>query len=85
MRRTKPELHTETCNIRASLFSVCSGSRIIDRNSLLVKYSYMRRTIHDYSYQIHCVDKAGDIVETIGEMNIWTVALAAFKAAARSI
>ncbi len=85
MRRTKPELHTETCNIRASLFSVCSGSRIIDRNPLLVKYSYMRRSLFRYSYQLHCVDKNGDVIETIGEMNIWTVAFAAFNAAARSI
>jgi hypothetical protein len=38
-----------------------------------------------YNYQIHCVDKAGDVIETIGEMNIWTVAFAAFNAAARSI
>lgn len=37
-----------------------------------------------YNYQIHCVDKAGDVIETIGEMNIWTVAFAAFNAAARS-
>lgn len=67
-------------------FSICSiDVPHIDRNPLLVKYSYMRRTIHDYNYQIHCVDKAGDVIETIGEMNIWTVAFAAFNAAARSI
>lgn len=72
--------------MRAGLFSVCSGPRIIDRNPLLVKYSYMAHTkLFAYNYQIHCVDKAGDVIETIGEMNIWTVAFAAFNAAARSI
>lgn len=44
----------------------------------------MPHAIFRYNYQIHCVDKAGDVIETIGEMNIWTVANAAFEAATRS-
>lgn len=34
-----------------------------------------------YNYQVHCVDKAGDVIETIGEMNLFGVAKAAFEAA----
>lgn len=40
----------------------------------------MKRTFA-YNFQIHCVDKQGDIIETIGEMNHFGVAKAAFEAA----
>jgi hypothetical protein len=35
------------------------------------------RAIHDYSYQIHAVDAADNIVETIGETNNFVIAKAA--------
>jgi len=38
------------------------------------------RAIHTYSYQIHVIDDAGAIIETIGEMDIFPVAKAAFEA-----
>ena len=39
------------------------------------------RAVHEYSYQIHVVDGVNDIIETIGEMDIFPVAKAAFEAA----
>lgn len=39
--------------------------------------------IHDYNYQIHCVDDGGGIVETMGEVNNLAVAWAAYEAAIR--
>jgi hypothetical protein len=38
------------------------------------------RAIHDYSYQIHVVDETDAIIETIGEVDIFSAAKAAFEA-----
>lgn len=38
------------------------------------------RAIHDYNYQIHIIDEAGDILATLGEMNGFGMAKAAFEA-----
>lgn len=36
--------------------------------------------VHDYCFQIHAITEQGDIVDTIGEMNGFSVAKAAFEA-----
>lgn len=38
------------------------------------------RAIHDYNYQIHIVNDAGETIETLAELNNFTMAHAAFEA-----
>lgn len=39
------------------------------------------RAIYTYSYLVECVDREGNMIERIGEMNIFAVAKAAYEAA----
>lgn len=42
----------------------------------------MALKVFDYQYQIHIVDEVGTIIDTVGQMNGFSVAKAAFDAAA---
>ena len=38
------------------------------------------RAVHDYNYQVHVIDEAGDVIETLAELNGFGMAKAAFEA-----